>query len=164
MNRRNPHVWLNRRADGLTRRYCEAYKPLYRRKTSPSRSLTPAGRNSSDSHLQAREDESRRWVVFVTNLCHVVERSSAKKNEEKRGERARDVIASSFCYTPCWASHFTGPPWYVAPIQQIKAGPHPPEEGGSQPRLQVEERERREGGGGVGGGGEERKPIRRHTR
>jgi hypothetical protein len=121
MNKRNLHVWLNRRADGLTHRYCDAYKPPYRRKTSPSKSLTPAGRKSSVSHLQAREDECRRWAVFVTNLWEVIEKSSAQKNGEKRGERARDIIASSFCYTPCWASHFTGPP--------LVCSPHPTEKG-----------------------------------
>ena len=40
---------------------------------------------------------------------------------EKRGERARDIIASSFCYTLCWASHFTGPP--------LVCSPHPTKKG-----------------------------------
>jgi len=56
VNRRNNlHIWLNRRADGLTRRYC-GYEPGIPRKAAPCRSYTPAGRTSSVSHLQAREN------------------------------------------------------------------------------------------------------------
>ena len=67
----NLYVWLNRRADGLTRRYCNAYKPVST-KRSPNRSLTPAGRTSSFSHLQARVDERRcvfRVVVVRESGC-----------------------------------------------------------------------------------------------
>ena len=47
MNRRNNlHVCSTRRADGLTHRECDTYKPAYRLKTS-SRSQTPAERKSS---------------------------------------------------------------------------------------------------------------------
>jgi hypothetical protein len=76
--------------------------------------------------------------------CGVVEKSLAHKKEEKRAERAHDIIANPSCYSPCWASHFTGPPWYVAPFQQRKDGPHSSGEGrGSPPRFHVVKRERR---------------------
>jgi len=39
------------------------------------------------SHLQARENECRRWAVFVTNLWEVVERSAAQKKELRRRKR-----------------------------------------------------------------------------
>src|SRR6266567_9256446 len=35
--------------------------------------------------------------------------SSAK--QEKRAKRACDIIVNPSCYSPCWASHFTGPPF-----------------------------------------------------
>jgi len=54
-----------------------------------------------------------------------VDKSLAQKKEEKRGERARDVIANPFCYSPGWASHFTGPPFVCTP--------HPAEKGRTTP-------------------------------
>jgi hypothetical protein len=63
VNRQNNlHICTTRRADGLTRRYCDVDEPGYRRK-APSTSQTRAGRKSSVLHLQAREDEWRRRVV-----------------------------------------------------------------------------------------------------
>ena len=60
--------------------------------------------------------------MFATNLCEVVKKSSAPKKEEKSGKRARDIIANSSCYLPCWASHFTGPPLVCSPIPAENAG------------------------------------------
>ena len=57
----------------------------------------------------------------MTNLWEVIERSSAQKKEEERGEQARDAIASSFCYRPCRASHFMGP--------HLVCSPHPIKKG-----------------------------------
>ena len=75
---------------------------------------------------------------------------------EKRAERARNMIANSFCYSICWASHFTGPPFLCNPIPAKKAGL----------AVAVPSRRERERRGGGGGGREERmerKLIRRHT-
>ena len=84
-------------------------------------------------------------------------RSWSGRQLRKRAKRARDVIVNSFCYSSCWASHFTGPPFECSPIPAEKVGPHPSEEGrGLQPRFQVEERERGEEGRGKGGGRQER--------
>lgn len=149
MNRRNLHVWLNRRADGLTRRYCDVYEPAYRQNAAPSGCLTPAGRTSSVSHLQVREDKRRRQrqrAVFATNLWEGRgEVVSAKKKKTKKEENELEISSQAHSVT-----HLAGPPTsrvppsYVAPIRQRKACPHPSEEGrASQLRFHIEERERR---------------------
>ena len=122
MNRKILHVWLNRRADGLTGRHCDTYEPTYRRKEA-SRSLTPAGQSSSVSHLRAREDERRRQAVFALNLWKVVERWLAQNKEEKKSERAHDIIANPSRYSPCRASHFTRPSLACSPQLAEKGGP-----------------------------------------
>jgi hypothetical protein len=42
---------------------------------------------------------------------------------EKRSERARDIIANPSRYSPCRASHFTGPPLVCSPQLAEKGGP-----------------------------------------
>jgi hypothetical protein len=69
---------------------------------------------------------------------------SAGKKEKKRGERAHDDIASSFCYSSRWASHFTGPPSYVAPFQQKRQAHIPQKRGGARSRCSESKREREE--------------------
>ena len=61
--------------------------------------------------------------MFARNLCEVVKKSSASKKEEKSAKRARDIIANLSCYLPCWASHFTGPPFICSPIPAENAEP-----------------------------------------
>jgi hypothetical protein len=93
---------------------------------------------------------------------------SAGKRKKKRRERARDDIASSFCYTPSWASQFTGPPLLCSPHLTMK-GRLTSLRRGEELAAAVPGRRERESGkgcGGDGGGGREesteRKPIRRH--
>ena len=82
--------------------------------------------------------------MFMTNQWEIVEISSAQKKEEKTAERARDIIANPFCYSPGRASHCMGPPFIYTPHPAEKAGPHPSEKGrGLEPRFQVKGRERR---------------------
>ena len=125
INSRYLHVWLNRCADGLTRRYCDAYGPPIDEMQHPSRSYTATGQTSSVSHLQAREDDWWRhwWAIFAMNLCEVKKGSLAEKREEKKAERAGDIIASPSCYSPKRASHFTGPPFVCSPQPTEKVRP-----------------------------------------
>ena len=66
----------------------------------------------------------------------------------KQKKKEQNEVAISTRTRP--VTHLAGlpttrvPPWYVAPIQDRKADPHPSEEGrGSQPLFRVEERERK---------------------
>ena len=61
----------------------------------------------------------------------------------KKRERAHDVIASSFYYSSCWASHFTGPPFVCSPIPAEKGEPtFPQKRGGARSRCSESKRER----------------------
>jgi len=160
MNRRNLHVWLNRRADGPTRHYCDVYEPAYRQNAAPSRCLTPAehppsrickrGRiNGGGGGRYSRQTCGRSWRGRRRK------KKIKEENELEISSRAGSVI------------HLAGPPTsrvppsYIAPIRQRKAGPHPSEEGrGSQPQFHIEERGRRWRWWETR---EERKPIRRDT-
>lgn len=62
-------------------------------------------------------------TVFAPNLWEVVDRSSVQKKEEKRAERARNVIANPSCYSPSWASYFTGRPFVFSPHPAEKGRP-----------------------------------------
>jgi len=60
--------------------------------------------------LQAREDE-RRQAVFTSNLWRCRQRRKKKKKEQNE-------LASPSCYSPCRASHFTGPPFVYDPAEK----------------------------------------------
>jgi len=122
MNRRNLHVWLNRHADGLTRRYCDVYEPAYRQNAAPGRCLTPAGRTSSISHLQAREHKRRgRRAVFTTDLWEVMERLSAAKKRRMGSRYHRELVLLLTLLRR--ASHFTGPTFVCSPHPEEKDQP-----------------------------------------
>ena len=93
MNRRNLHVCLG---------YCDVYEPAYRQNAAPGKCLTPAGRTSSVSHLQAREDKRRRRrrAVFTGP-------SKRGRQQRKKEEDGLEILSQARSVT----HHFTGPPF-----------------------------------------------------
>jgi len=133
------------------RRCCDVYEPAYRQNAAPGKCLTPAGRTSSVSHLQAREDKRRRRrrVVFT---------GPSKRGRQQRKKRR---MGSRYYRKPVLLLTLLGLPLHGSPLRMYPSGRErpahiPQERGGAHSRGSTLKRERGEGNGGGGGGRQER--------